>query len=110
MRLAARELVGERDFAAFCRRPPDGSSTVRRLERLAVVRSGHRVEVAARADGFLHQMVRSLVGMLVAVGGGARGPGELADVLASGDRARAAPIAPASGLTLERVTYGNTRR
>jgi tRNA pseudouridine38-40 synthase len=110
MRLAARGLVGERDFAAFCRRPPDGASTVRRLERLAVVRSGDRVEIAARADGFLQQMVRSLVGTLVAIGDGSRDPGELPGVLASRDRARAAPIAPPAGLTLERVIYGTPRR
>jgi tRNA pseudouridine38-40 synthase len=110
MRLAARELVGEHDFAAFCRRPPDGSGTVRRLERLAVVRSGTRVEVAARANAFLHQMVRSLVGTLVAVGEDARDPADLPGVLASRDRARAAPIAPPAGLTLERVIYATPRR
>jgi tRNA pseudouridine38-40 synthase len=110
MRRAARELVGERDFAAFCRRPPDGSSTVRRLERLTVVRSGDRVEVAARANAFLHQMVRSLVGTLVSVGDGSRDPSDVPGMLASRDRARAARIAPPAGLTLERVIYADARR
>jgi tRNA pseudouridine38-40 synthase len=106
MRAAARALVGEHDFAAFCRRPPDGAPTVRRLERLSVARAGDRLEIHARADAFLHQMVRSLVGTLVACGEGRRSPGEIPAILASRDRSRAGEIAPARGLTLERVVYG----
>lgn len=109
MRGAARHLVGEHDFASFCRRPPDGSSTVRRLERLAVSRSGDRVEVSARANAFVHQMVRSLVGTLVVVGEGSRDPDEMPGVLAARDRSAAGPVAPAHGLTLERVVYGRAR-
>lgn len=106
MRAAARHLVGEHDFASFCRRPPNGSSTVRRLERLAVTRRGDRVEVFARANAFAHQMVRSLVGTLVRVGEGRRDPDEMPGVLAARDRSAAGPVAPANGLTLERVVYG----
>lgn len=106
VRAAARHLVGEHDFAAFCRRPPGGSSTVRRLERLSVSRRGDRVEVAARANAFAHQMVRSLVGTLVLVGDRRLDPDEMPDVLASRDRSRAGHLAPAHGLTLERVAYG----
>jgi tRNA pseudouridine38-40 synthase len=106
MRTAARHLVGEHDFAAFCRRPPADASTVRRLERLSVARSGHRLEITARANAFLHQMVRSLVGTLVGVGDGTLDPDSMPDVLASVDRSRAGPVAPPHGLTLERVVYG----
>lgn len=109
MRKAARHLVGEHDFASFCRRPPNGSSTVRRLERLAVSRSGDRVEVHARANAFVHQMVRSLVGTVVVVGEGSRDPDEMPGVLAARDRSAAGPVAPAHGLTLERVIYGRAR-
>ena len=105
MREAARSLLGEHDFASFCRRPPSGG-TVRRLERLAIVRDGDRVEITARANAFLHQMVRALVGTLVAVGAGRLEPVEVAKILAARDRARAPQMAPADGLTLERVVYG----
>jgi tRNA pseudouridine38-40 synthase len=105
MRGAARHLVGEHDFASFCRRPLSGG-TVRRLERLAVSRRGDRVEISARANAFLHQMVRSLVGTLVAVGEGRIDPEAMPAILAAQDRARAGRIAPAHGLTLERVLYG----
>jgi tRNA pseudouridine38-40 synthase len=106
MRRAASLLVGEHDFASFCRRPPDDRHTVRDLERLSIVREGDRLEVAARADAFLHQMVRSLVGTLLAVGDGRLAAGSMPDVLAARDRAAAGSVAPPHGLTLERVIYG----
>jgi tRNA pseudouridine38-40 synthase len=106
MREAARPLVGEHDFSAFCRRPPAGAPTVRRLERLAIARAGDRLEISARANAFLHQMVRSLVGTLLAAGEGRLDPREIPAILASRDRGRAGQLAPAHGLTLERVTYG----
>ena len=85
---------------------PAARPRVRRLERLSVARTGDRLEISARANAFLHQMVRSLVGTLVAVGDGARDPDQMAEILASGDRRRAGHVAPAHGLCLERVVYG----
>ncbi len=108
MRAAARHLVGEQDFAAFCRAPEGGASTVRRLDRLAVSRTSDRIEVAARANAFLHQMVRSLVGTLVAVGMGRIQPDDVPAIFAARDRSRAGKVAPPHGLTLERVFYGPT--
>ena len=105
MREAARTLVGEHDFASFCRRPQSGG-TVRRLERLSIAGVGGRVEFATRANAFLHQMVRALVGTLVRVGDGRLEPGEVAEILDARDRGRASQMAPAHGLTLERVVYG----
>jgi tRNA pseudouridine38-40 synthase len=105
MREAARMLLGEHDFASFCRRPPSGG-TIRRLERLSIARDGDRLEITARANAFLHQMVRALVGTLVAVGVGRIEPVEVSKILAARDRARTPQMAPAHGLTLERVVYG----
>jgi tRNA pseudouridine38-40 synthase len=106
MRRAAALLVGEHDFASFCRRPPDDRHTVRDLARLSLVRDDDRLEIAARADAFLHQMVRSLVGTLMAVGDGRIAAGSIPGVLEARDRAAAGPVAPPHGLTLERVIYG----
>ena len=106
MRAAARELVGEHDFASFCRLPSDGSGTVRNLQRLAISRSRDLVDLTARANAFLHQMVRSLVGTLVAVGEGRIEPDRVPSILAAKDRSAAAQMAPPHGLTLERVQYG----
>ncbi len=105
MREAARALLGEHDFTSFCRRPPSGG-TVRRLERLSIAQAGDRVEISARANAFLHQMVRTLVGTLVAVGDGRLETGAVREILAARDRGRTPQMAPAHGLTLERVVYG----
>jgi tRNA pseudouridine38-40 synthase len=106
MRAAAAQLVGERDFASFCRHPGAGRSTTRRLQRVTVTRSGDRLEIGFRANAFIHQMVRSLTGTLIAVGEGSVGPAEIPSILAARDRARARQLAPPLGLTLERVVYG----
>lgn len=110
MRAAAAPLVGTRDFAAFQSSGGGTRTSVRTLERLDVEGApGGEIRVWAVADGFLRHMVRALVGTLVEVGRGRRAAGELREVLASGDRARAGPTAPARGLTLVRVEYGNPR-
>jgi tRNA pseudouridine38-40 synthase len=105
MRRAASLLEGEHDFRSFCRAPADGSSTVRRLDRLSVRREGDLLFVRARANSFLHQMVRSLVGTLVAVGEGRMDPEAVPEVLEARSRAAAGPIAPPDGLVLVRVHY-----
>jgi tRNA pseudouridine38-40 synthase len=109
MREAARHLVGEHDFSSFCRDPGEGRSTVRTLRRLSVARRGEVLEVRAEANGFLHQMVRSLVGTLVAVGDGGIEAASIPRIIAAKDRAAAGRLAPARGLTLERVRYAPRR-
>jgi tRNA pseudouridine38-40 synthase len=105
MRAAGRLLVGEHDFASFCRHPGAGKSTVRRLETLAIRRDADTVELRFRANAFLHQMVRSLVGTLVRVGEGKLDPAEVGQILDARDRSAAGLLAPSRGLTLERVVY-----
>jgi tRNA pseudouridine38-40 synthase len=106
MRSAARELVGEHDFTSFCRHPGPGRATVRDLQRLTVTSTGERVELGFRANAFLHQMVRALTGTLVLVGDGKLGPDDVARLLANRGRVGTGNLAPANGLTLERVVYG----
>jgi len=105
MRRAARDLEGQHDFTSFCRSPGADRSTVRDLRRLRVARMGDRISIRAVADAFLHQMVRSLVGTLVAVGEGRLEPEAMSRVLAARDRAAAGELAAARGLTLEHVRY-----
>lgn len=105
MRAAAAHLIGEHDFASLCRHPRSGG-TMRRMDRLAVARNGDQVDITARANAFLHQMVRAIVGMLVAVGSGRLEPEQVLAILSARDRASSPQIAPAHGLTLERVVYG----
>jgi tRNA pseudouridine38-40 synthase len=105
MRAASRPLIGEHDFMSFCRRPGPGVSTVRRLERVTMRRDGHLVTLGFRANAFLHQMVRSLVGTLVAVGEGRIEPESVTAILAARSRSAAKHLAPPRGLVLDRVVY-----
>ncbi|MEA2424356.1 MAG: tRNA pseudouridine38-40 synthase [Thermoleophilaceae bacterium] len=102
---ASALLLGEHDFAAYCRQR-EGASTVRRLLRLEWARDDDDVAIAVvEADAFCHSMVRALVGALLAVGDGRRPMPWPADVLAAGVRDPAVTVAPPHGLTLEEVHY-----
>jgi tRNA pseudouridine38-40 synthase len=104
MNEAAGHLLGDHDFSSFGR-APDGASAVRTLFELRSRRAGDLVRVRARANSFIQQMVRSLVGTLLQVGAGRRSPDEMVAVLAARDRAAAGPVAPPHGLCLVSVEY-----
>ena len=99
-------LVGEHDFTSFCRHPGPGRSTVRDLQRVSVGRHGDVVTFGFRANAFLHQMVRTVVGTLVRVGDGRLEPDDVRTMLDARERAVISQPAPARGLTLDRVVYG----
>ena len=118
MNEAAALLLGEHDFAAFCRRR-EGATTVRELlslswsrPELTVPGSGvpgsgvpRVAEATVIADAFCHSMVRALVGALLKVGEGARPPSWPAQVLTARVRDSAVPVVPPHGLCLEEVCY-----
>lgn len=107
MNTAARAVLGEHDFAAFCRRRPEASS-VRTLRHLRWQRDAHGVvAMSIEADAFCHSMVRSLVGAFLPVGSGRRPPEWPAAVLAGGKRIPEVVVMPAHGLVLERVSYAD---
>lgn len=101
---AGRGLLGEHDFAAYCRSRP-GATTLRRLLTLQAHRYAGVVVFAVEADAFCHGMVRSLVGALLAVGDGRRPVSWPAALLAAGRREGLLGVAPARGLTLTSVRY-----
>jgi tRNA pseudouridine38-40 synthase len=104
MHRAGQRLLGLNDYAAFCRRR-EGASTVRRVQQLAVARTGELVEIEVQADAFCHSMVRSLVGALATVGEGNRDADWPHRLLTLGRRSDEVPVAPAHGLTLLAVGY-----
>ncbi len=105
MNEAAAGLLGEHDFAAFCRRR-EGASTVRALLSLTWVRPEPALVVGTVvADAFCHSMVRALTGALLKVGDGSRPPAWPALVLTARVRDPAVPVVPPHGLCLEEVRY-----
>jgi tRNA pseudouridine38-40 synthase len=105
MNEAAGRLLGEHDFAAFCRRR-EGATTVRELLALSWTRPEATVaEATVIADAFCHSMVRALMGALLKVGDGARPPSWPAQVLTARVRDPGVPVVPPHGLCLEEVRY-----
>lgn len=105
---AAAVLVGTRDFRSFRTNPgPErkDETTVRTLFRAEVRRRGDTVLFEFEGDGFLHHMVRNLVGTLLQVGRGAWQEERVGEALAARDRSAAGPTAPARGLTMVAVLY-----
>ena len=110
MRAAAKQVLGEHDFRGFCGALPldaagEPASTVRMLSRFEIEQRGALVRLELVANGFLHRMVRTLVGTVAEVGRGRRQAGDISEILARGDRATAGPVAPAAGLYLAGVRY-----
>ncbi|MEU4421204.1 tRNA pseudouridine(38-40) synthase TruA [Actinoplanes sp. NPDC024001] len=102
---AAAGLVGEHDFAAFCKRK-EHATTIRAITRLDWRRDPDRICVATvQADAFCQAMVRSLVGAMLTVGDGRRQPDWPAKLLTLRERSSEVTVAPAHGLTLVAVGY-----
>lgn len=101
MATAARSFEGRHDFTAFRAAGSSARTSVRTLTALRVEgASGAEVVIGAAGEGFLRHMVRNLAGTLIEIGRGRRPPEQAAEILASRDRARAGPTAPAHGLVL----------
>lgn len=105
MRAALSALRGRHDFSAFCAAAGATAPPVCTVRAIHVVRRRERVAMLISADRFLHHMVRNIVGSAVDVGRAAQRPEWLGAVLASRERTRAGPTAPAHGLVLVRVRY-----
>ena len=105
MNLAAKELIGLKDFAAFCK-PRVGASTIRNLTTFEVSRDpAGLITIDIHADAFCHNMIRSLVGSIMAVADGRLSIQDLIQVQKSGKRANKFKTIDAKGLSLESIDY-----
>lgn len=104
MEAAARHLLGEHDFSAFCANAKMKKSTVRYIHSLEIRRCGEELRITVTGNGFLQGMVRIIVGTLIEVGRGTRSA-ESIPQLFGGKRADAGFMAPAQGLCLQEVFY-----
>jgi tRNA pseudouridine38-40 synthase len=101
----AARFLGERDFAAFRASSCTARTTVRRCTASTFREEGAELVYEIEASGFLHHMVRNVVGTLLEVGRGKRDPSAIDALFASRERSQAGPTAPAKGLHLVRLTY-----
>ena len=105
MRDAAQYLCGEHDFAAFCGNPKFKKSTVRFIRQIRILpKEDGELRIEITGNGFLHNMVRIIVGTLIEVGRGEREPDSIPGLF-GGKRAEAGFLAPAQGLCLLEVEY-----
>ena len=104
MEKAAGYFTGEHDFSAFCGNPKFKKSTVRFIRSLEVQRRGEEIQITVTGNGFLHNMVRIIVGTLIEVGRGERGADSIPELFGS-KRAEAGFLVPGQGLCLMEVYY-----
>lgn len=104
MEQAAKQLIGEHDFSAFCTKRMK-KSAVRRLEKISIHKEGNIIKIMLTGNGFLYNMVRIIVGTLLEVGTGRRTIDSVGAALRSMDRQNAGFTAPPQGLFLWDVEY-----
>jgi tRNA pseudouridine38-40 synthase len=105
MNRACVAFVGKQDFAAFCASASEVKTTVRECTNSRLNEEGNELVYEISANGFLHHMVRNIVGTLLEVGRGKLTPEDIDRLIESRDRRLSGPTAPARGLHLIRVDY-----
>lgn len=105
LNLLSEILVGQHDFKSFQSTGTKVATTIRKVLSARWQEEGDELIFIVKGNGFLKQMVRNIVGTVVALALEGRGPEELLEILASKDRRKAAPPAPPQGLYLQEVVY-----
>ncbi len=104
METAARLFLGQHDFSAFCANKNRKKSTVRYIQSFEIQKQDNEIRFIVTGNGFLHHMVRIMVGTLLEVGRGERTPESIPELF-GGQRRQAGDLIPACGLCLMEVTY-----
>ena len=102
---AAKEFCGEHDFIAYMAKGGNDQDTVRDVKYASVTRNGDFIEFRVAANGFLYNMVRIMMGTLLAVAEGKITPEDISLITESKNRSKAGITAPACGLFLNKVIY-----
>ncbi|HTA25478.1 MAG TPA: tRNA pseudouridine(38-40) synthase TruA [Terriglobales bacterium] len=111
MQQAATLVIGEHDFTSFAAVDPErgkregGVSNMRLISESSWQREGEELIYTVRGNGFLHHMVRNLVGTFILVGKGSLRPEDITNILEAKDRSLAGATVPAHGLYLVSVEY-----
>ncbi len=106
MRRQAKALLGKHDFKAFCASGSKVKDTTRTIKKITIKKtSSGFITIDIEADGFLYNMVRNIIGTLIAIGRGKLTSVSMREILNSRNRRLAGPTAPANGLILFKVNY-----
>ncbi|MBQ2799742.1 MAG: tRNA pseudouridine(38-40) synthase TruA [Ruminiclostridium sp.] len=107
MRSAAKLLCGTHDFAAFCKAEAKEhlTTTVRTVYSVDIIENNGYTEIYVSGDGFLHNMVRIIVGTLIYISEGKRTEQDIKNALETGDRELAGKTVAPCGLYLNKVFY-----
>ncbi len=101
----AQNFLGTHDFSAFCSSGSSVESKIRTVYEAKVIREGDIVEFSVRADGFLYNMVRIMVGTLLNISQGKIAQNQISEIIKSKERSAAGITAPPHGLYLAEVNY-----
>ena len=104
MRNAAAYFLGEHDFSAFCANKNMKKSTVRYISHFEIILKENELVFCVTGNGFLHHMVRIMVGTLLEVGRGERRADSIPSLFGA-PRAQSGELIPSCGLCLMEVTY-----
>jgi len=107
MRKEAKVLLGRHDFKSFQAKSALSriKSTIRTIKKITITKNKQFIHIDIEANGFLHNMVRNIVGTLIEIGRGYFPEGSMRKTLSAKDRTKAGPTAQAKGLTLLKVKY-----
>jgi len=105
LRKCTSRLIGEKDFASFCKKISAGNGTVRKIESIEIFEQDNIIRIYFRANAFLHNMIRIIVGTTVQMYREKRDPLYIEQILESRDRSASGFTAPPYGLYLNSVNY-----
>ncbi len=105
MHKAAQYLLGEHDFNAFRSSACQSKTSIKTINSISVARKGNKVIMSVAATGFLHHMIRNIIGTLIPIGRGERNTESMLEILQSKDRTKAGITAAPNGLSFNTVKY-----
>jgi tRNA pseudouridine38-40 synthase len=105
MAKASKYFLGEHDFTAFTNAKSKTKSMVRRIESIEIEKHGEMITIRITGNGFLHNMVRKIVGILIETGLGLVKTEEIPNIIKSKERSQSGMLADPCGLYLEKIIY-----
>ena len=105
MNNAAKLLLGRHDFNAFRSTHCQAKNSIRTIESIVIKKKRKLISIRIKGKSFLHNQIRIIVGSIVMVGENKWSTNSIKSILASRDRTKAGPTAPAHGLHLEKINY-----